>query len=308
VSFNFNKLRSMVASRVFIGTQLDTDQIIAPGFDSLFAGSRREIDDRFPWLLLPVHWMSRDAKKGEPYHEYAFRGWGGKSTMRWGHAHPSWTYWSLAFLNDLLHERFAVAVKPGSTLDVWDLNAAKDKGFMEVLNQNKKIPRQVRYGAFMVEDEDMMNVGLWRDGVTKQWCKYDLEWGLFGMRYDLDRRLYYDNKWYPDGIPVIFTSMHNTKRFEETDWLLSLLAKCARDPKAASKCKQGRFAPGFCKEGSSEERQLRRKPAEYMENMCCCFQPRQDTTIYWAGDWFKKSEDVPMKLQNVRSERLCVLP
>lgn len=307
VSFNFNKLRAMVSSRVAYGIQLDTDQIIAPGFDHLFAGTRREITDRFPWVMLPVHWMSRDAKKGEPYHEYAFRGWPGKTTMRWGHAHPSWTFWALAFLNDLLYERWQVAVKPGS-INVWNLPAAESRGLMEVINQNMKVERKVRYGAFMAEDEDMMNVGLWRDGVTKQWCKYDLEWGLFGMRYDVDKRLYYDNRWYPDGIPVIFTSMHNTKRFEETDWLLSLLAKCARIPAADIKCKQGNYAPGFCKEGSSEERKLRKRPSEYMANMCCCFEPRQDTQIYWAGKWFRTAEEVPMKLPHVKGDRLCLLP
>ena len=61
MSFNFNKLRAMVAARVLVGIQLDTDQLITPGLDRMFASTRREIHERYPWLMLPVHWMSRDA-------------------------------------------------------------------------------------------------------------------------------------------------------------------------------------------------------------------------------------------------------
>eukprot|EP00444_Apocalathium_aciculiferum_P060973 CAMPEP_0183596716 /NCGR_PEP_ID=MMETSP0371-20130417/175648_1 /TAXON_ID=268820 /ORGANISM="Peridinium aciculiferum, Strain PAER-2" /LENGTH=81 /DNA_ID=CAMNT_0025808619 /DNA_START=9 /DNA_END=251 /DNA_ORIENTATION=+ len=73
VSFNFNKMRSMICSRVVVGIQLDTDQIIAPTFDKMFAGTRREINANYPWIMMPVHWMSRESKKPEPYWEYAFR-------------------------------------------------------------------------------------------------------------------------------------------------------------------------------------------------------------------------------------------
>lgn len=152
VSFNFNKLRAMVAARVLVGIQLDTDQLITPGLDRMFASTRREIHEHYPWLMLPVHWMSRDAKPGELYHaraleiscasaqEMNFNGWKGPRTMRRGRfltetrlkrlkvgpcpparasalqvtvAPRSWTFWSLPFILDLLHERFVASSKPG---------------------------------------------------------------------------------------------------------------------------------------------------------------------------------------------------
>jgi len=307
VSFNFNKIRAMISARVAIGIQLDTDQIIAPGMDQLFESTRREITARHPWPMMPVHWMSRDAKRPEPYWEYAFRGWDGRRTMRWGHAHPSWSYWALLFLCDLLYERLLAAAKYSSQMQAWDLRAAKDKGVLGVISGNVRKDRRVQYRPFMAEDEDMLNVGLWRDDVDKQWCKYDLEWGLYRHGYDMDKRLYYDPKWYPDGVPVLFVSMHNTKRFEETDTLLSLLARCDRQ-RSQIRCPTSRRLPGFCRESSVEERQLRREPWHYGSQMCCCVQPRLDTRIYWAGRWFGNASSVPWRLSRTRKDRACSLP
>eukprot|EP00959_Pyramimonas_sp_CCMP1952_P343585 7196672-Pyramimonas_sp.AAC.1 len=167
---------------------------------------------------MPVHWMSRDAKKGEPYHEYAYpmSAWGGQRTMRWGHAHPSWSYWALAFLCDMLYERFKAAQAGKSVIKVWNLKAAIADGLLTVFRQRNQIDREVRFAQFMQEDEDMLNIALWRDDVTKQWCKYDLEFGLFAQGKDMDRTLYWDASWYPDGLPIIFTSMHNTKTVSYT--------------------------------------------------------------------------------------------
>merc|ERR1712228_469564 len=106
----FNKIRAMISSRVVSGIELDTDQIVYHGMDSVFSATLRESTARYPFPILPVHWMSRDAKKPEPYWEYAFVGYQGNMTMRWCHAHPTWTYWSLAFFSDLLHERLAAYV------------------------------------------------------------------------------------------------------------------------------------------------------------------------------------------------------
>ncbi|CAJ1409982.1 unnamed protein product [Effrenium voratum] len=226
VSFNFNKLRAMVAARVLVGIQLDTDQLISPGLDRMFASTRREIHSHYPWVMLPVHWMSRDAKKGELYSDMNFEGWSGTRTMRWGHAHPSWTYWALPFLLDLLYERFMASSRPGK-IQVWDLQRAKDLGMTQVLT-GMKVSRQARYSVFMLEDEDMLNVGLWRDLATKEWCKFDLEWALFKERWEVAEKPMSDSKWYPDGVPTVYLSMHNTKQFEITDWLLSWFARCHR--------------------------------------------------------------------------------
>ena len=109
VSFNFNKVRSILASRVLVGIQLDTDQLIFKGMDQVFEGTHREINEFYPWPILPVHWMSRDDTPGNPYAHYAFRGWDGPQSMRWCHAHPTWTYFALAWFGDLLHERMLAA-------------------------------------------------------------------------------------------------------------------------------------------------------------------------------------------------------
>jgi hypothetical protein len=309
VSFNFNKIRAMIATRVRYGIELDTDQIIAPGFDDLFAGTRREITAHFPWPLMPVHWMSRDAKKGEPYHEYAYpqSAWGGQRTMRWGHAHPSWSYWALAFLCDLLYERFKAAYVPKSTIKVWNLKAATTDGLLAVFDQRNQNDRAVKMAQFMQEDEDMLNIALWRDDVTKQWCKYDLEFGLFAQGKDMDRTLYWDASWYPDGLPIIFTSMHNTKRFEETDWLLTMIALCHRDKPTLSCPKKGGM-PSYCKAGSSDERKLRLTHTKYSQSICCCFDPRQTQLVYWGGYWYDNSSVTPMQKPKGKKDRLCVMP
>lgn len=307
VSFNFNKIRSMISSRVLFGIQLDTDQIIAPGMDQLFAGTRREIHEHHPWPMLPVHWMSREGKKPEPYWEYAFNDWPGKRTMRWGHAHPSWSYWALAFLTDMLHERLAATIEPGAKLLVWNLPEAKDVGLPSVIKRGVKVERIALPAGFMREDEDMLNVALWRDGVAKDWCKYDLEWGLYKERMQVDHNLYWDPKWYPDGMPVVYISMHNTKQFAITDWLLSLLARCDKE-QAPLSCPYGKDPPRFCQDGSSEELKWRRQPLKYSANMCCCLEPRQKAKVYWAGQWFGLFDKVPMRVSTVRKERTCTIP
>ncbi|CAE8599681.1 unnamed protein product, partial [Polarella glacialis] len=93
VSFNFNKIRAMLAVRVLVAIQLDTDQLIFTGMDQVFEGTKREIHEHYPWPILPVHWMSRDETPGNPYRHYAFKGWDGPQSMRWVHAHPTWTFW-----------------------------------------------------------------------------------------------------------------------------------------------------------------------------------------------------------------------
>merc|ERR1712032_1483684 len=101
VSFNFNKLRAMIAARVISGIELDGDQIIYLGMDRVFDANRRECTPHYPFPIMPVHWMARDSKPGEPYHEYAFKVWKKPHGMRWVHAHPTWTFWALAFLCDV---------------------------------------------------------------------------------------------------------------------------------------------------------------------------------------------------------------
>lgn len=91
--FNYNKLRTLLASRVRVGVQLDSDQFVAPGYRKSFGGSsvacgkyfdfeplffcmfscitsdagadymfnmtEREITKDYPIPILPVHYFSR---------------------------------------------------------------------------------------------------------------------------------------------------------------------------------------------------------------------------------------------------------
>eukprot|EP00434_Breviolum_minutum_P005690 symbB.v1.2.005013.t1/scaffold288.1/size478366/43 len=175
-----------------------------------------------------------------------------------------------------------------------------------VLREGKKLPREARYGSFMLEDEDMLNVGLWRDMAKKEWCKFDLEWALFKERLEVADKNMADSKWYPDGVPLVYISMHNTKQFEVTDWLLSWLARCFQlNPVCRDK---GKGPLPVCQEDSSAERQLRRTPQEYVEKMCCCLQPRMTKWIFWGRTWFDNSADVPGIMAGMQKNRTCSLP
>merc|ERR1712194_54175 len=98
----------MLATRVLTGIQLDGDQVVAPGIDRMYAATRREMTEYHPWVMLPTHWMSRDGKAdSEDRRKLAFEGFSGERSLRWGHAHPTWTYWCLPFLGDLLYEKWS---------------------------------------------------------------------------------------------------------------------------------------------------------------------------------------------------------
>eukprot|EP00913_Durusdinium_trenchii_P022682 g21302.t1 len=123
----------------------------------------------------------------------------------------------------------------------------------------------------------------------QEWCKFDLEWALYKERFEVADKSMSDSKWYPDGVPLAYLSMHNTKQFEVTDWLLSWLARCV---KFKPTCKdKGRAPAQNCQEDSSAERQLRRKPGEYLHHMCCCVEPRMEKWIFWGKTWFSRSAD-----------------
>eukprot|EP00929_Paragymnodinium_shiwhaense_P073478 TRINITY_DN37453_c0_g2_i1.p1 TRINITY_DN37453_c0_g2~~TRINITY_DN37453_c0_g2_i1.p1 ORF type:complete len:830 (+),score=186.52 TRINITY_DN37453_c0_g2_i1:183-2672(+) len=261
VSFNFNKIRSMLVSRVVTGIQLDTDQIVASGMDNVFESTRREIHSEYPYPMLPVHWMSRDAGSGEPYYEYHQVGYDGPRTMRWGQAHPTWSYHSLPFLADLLHERLTVADRG---LKIW-----------------------------MLEDEDMLNVKSWQAGATKQWCKFDLFPDLFVRGPTLEHKIYHDNKWYPNGIGLVFYAAHATKEFTSTDWLVALLARCS-DPevKAATQC--GAEMHRSCwGNWISEQKDRLLRPEKHTLEMCCCLRPRDQQAFFYDGQWYSDRNAVP---------------
>ncbi|CAK0839564.1 unnamed protein product [Prorocentrum cordatum] len=153
VSFNFNKLRAMVGARAVLGVELDTDQIVFAGIDQMFNSTAREVTERHPWPIMPVHWMSRDDHEGNPYRVYAFRGYNGTHTMRWGHAHPTWSFWALPFLLDTLLERLLATEGPNISFMAWRLPEARAHGLPALLEQGSlaKSARQVVPAVWMQE-------------------------------------------------------------------------------------------------------------------------------------------------------------
>ena len=313
VSFNFNKVRSILASRVIVGIQLDTDQLIFKGMDQVFEGTRREITEFYPWPILPVHWMSRDDTPGNPYAHYAFRGWDGPQSMRWCHAHPTWTSFAIPWFGDLMHERMLAATGRKTSTLVFDLEQVQETG-ISVLDlvrkgEKAKVKRHVEMSNAMWEDEDMMNVNLWRHKVNNSWCKFDLEPNLFLLRRSLDKKLYFDPKWYPDGMPVLFLSIHNTKNFDPADLLLRLMELCqngVEDLECPSK--ESEFMMPICRVGVQQERELRMSIQDYSAKACCCLEPRWSHPVFWSGHWYQSLREVPDRAHEGAARRKCLVP
>mmetsp|Transcript_6062 Transcript_6062/g.14491 ORF Transcript_6062/g.14491 Transcript_6062/m.14491 type:complete len:714 (-) Transcript_6062:48-2189(-) len=295
--FNVNKARAMIGARVGTGAELDGDQLIFAGMDEMFEPTRREVTAKYPFPILPVHWGARE------------EGWGrytGTRSMRWGHAHPTWTYWALPFCVNLLYMRLAALVIPEQEIALWRLSPLDDVDMQKVLSNGLKDKHKAVVEKWMVSDEPMMNVLLWMAGATKAWCKFDLEPTLYTKGKNLKPTIYADKRWYPDGLPLIFYSMHNTKNPKETDLLVTLLIYCTRsDIRARMKCQpeqqcHERLDTLAGRIGRVET------PEEYTIQGCCCVEPRVDKPFYWGGKWYKEAEEVPSRSQS--GKRLCLLP
>jgi len=165
-SFNFNKLRGMLLSRARVGVELDVDQFVAPGVDKMFEFTEREITKSYPMPILPTHFLDWGPNDQGPGGEGS-KLWdrycpGGRSnevgckwqTLRWGHAHPTWTFWATPFLGRWLRRNFLDETLP---------ERDRGSGVMAALRVTD-----------VTEDEDLLNVATWEEGGTKQWCKYDL--------------------------------------------------------------------------------------------------------------------------------------
>jgi len=206
-SFNFNKLTSMLFTKVKTGISLDSDQWVNRGLDYLFDRAAQETTSSYPYPILPVHWMSRDPKSSdmEGYPEGYV--WNFQSTdapqrsMRWGHAHPTWTHFAFPFL-------------------------ARWTSY--VLAPDRTSPPQWLVEQGWWEDEDILNVALWAENVTKQWCKFDIptpdDFEMFLRQPAVPGSLEgTDSKWYPQGIPYVFFTAHAAKDPEYSYKLLEKL-------------------------------------------------------------------------------------
>lgn len=218
-SFNFNKFTTMLFTKVKSGLALDVDQFVNQGLDSLLKQAAVETTSAYPFPIMPAHWMSRDPEsgdmtevnpKGYPY-SFLFKSkQAPKRTMRWGHAHPTWSYQALPFLarwtSYALVGRHAGA--PGWFLEQGPL-----------------------------EDEDVLNVALWAENATKQWCKYDIPTvEMFDMFLDHGKEhgnMLADSKFYPKGVPLVFFTAHGAKNATASFEMLRRLWK--NDGPGASK-------------------------------------------------------------------------
>lgn len=203
IAFNFNKFRAMMSSKVRTTVQLDADQLVFGKADRMFARTREEVTADYPYPILPVHWMSRDNDpkfKEHPYDVYDFQcPKCPKRTMRWGHAHPTMTFYALPFLSSSL---------------------------IDVMNHRKLSDGQ---NLGQMEDEDILNVMSWEKGLTKQWCKFDIPWvhdvNLFMEGKGGENSQDWDPKWFPEGIPKVFYTAHHAYDYKENMEALMMFAK-----------------------------------------------------------------------------------
>eukprot|EP00927_Polykrikos_kofoidii_P054516 TRINITY_DN48928_c0_g1_i1.p1 TRINITY_DN48928_c0_g1~~TRINITY_DN48928_c0_g1_i1.p1 ORF type:complete len:504 (+),score=48.99 TRINITY_DN48928_c0_g1_i1:28-1512(+) len=215
-SFNFNKIRGMLFTKVSVGLILDADQWINSGTDYMFRRAAEEGGPNYPFPIQPVHWLSRDPESSDSklYPEgYSFHWLPQEQTlgapirsMRWGHAHPSWTHDALDFLAK------------------WTVFALSDP---KVESGNKTgLPAWLRsrMETSFIEDEDLLNVALWAENKTKMWCKFDIpgyaDFDRYWQHQAGESRLFADSKWFPKGIPLIFFTAHDAKKPPTSfDWL-----------------------------------------------------------------------------------------
>ncbi|CAJ1355301.1 unnamed protein product [Effrenium voratum] len=158
-SFNFNKLRSILMARVLTGVQVDVDQFVAPGADILFDLTQKWVNKEYPFPLLPAHfldWSIKDQPNAPWWPRYCPDPEKPcpMQTMRWAHAHPTWSYWALPFFGRWVRRHFRDERLPNVTV----------QGFQAAA---------LRVGDVM-EDEDLLNVALWEERANKQWCKFDV--------------------------------------------------------------------------------------------------------------------------------------
>lgn len=221
-SFNFNKLRSILMSKVHTGIQVDVDQFIAPGADILFQLTEKWIHKEYPFPLMPAHfadWSIKDQPNAPWWPRYCPDPEKPcpMQTMRWAHAHPTWTYWALPFFGRWVRRHFRDERLPNVTL----------RGFQAPGLRVGEIP----------EDEDMLNVALWEERATQQWCKFDVpatvefESLLNWKPSDGDRCLHGigctniggDQRWYVEGVPKVYWTAHHAVDPVQTSKILELI-------------------------------------------------------------------------------------
>jgi len=193
--------------RVKTAIQLDADMLVAKHIDRLFDATAKHVTANYPYPIMPVHWMSR--MKGADGYADAYPVNYNGFRIRWAHCHPTWTWHALEFVGQALMAKLNRVE--------WTSWVKKETGVAPV-----PIPM-----TFLGEDEDMLNVLLWRNNATKQWCKWDVEPSLYEdfLKLNTNQPSYSDTVWYKNGIPLVFIGMHNTKDPIATDKLLGKMRR-----------------------------------------------------------------------------------
>lgn len=184
---SFNKIQAILLSRVKVGVALDADMLpLGPQADSLFSSARREIDEQYPFPLMPVGGTDRDPEsdstwphKFKPFKCAACP----RHLSRWGKAQVGWTYWSFPFFARWQAAKLGRRAENGVPTD--DLPHA----------------------------EELLNVALWSEDAAKQWCTWEVVGTEFAQRdYFGQHAPTYpfnaDPKYYPEGIPVAYYFAH----------------------------------------------------------------------------------------------------
>ncbi|CAJ1361149.1 unnamed protein product [Effrenium voratum] len=147
-SFNFNKLRSFLMARARTGVELDSDQFVGPGVDYMFEMTEKEITKESPLPVLPVHFYSfteADTPQNLWWRRYCPDPPACTAhTMRWSHAHPTWTFWSLPFVGRWLRRHF------------------RDEHLPQMVSSKAVLLADLAV-AEIPEDEDLLNVGTWEE-------------------------------------------------------------------------------------------------------------------------------------------------
>lgn len=206
-SWHLNRLTTLMFTKVKGGAALDADQFVNREVDIMIERAFEETTQEYPYPILPVHWMSRDPESSDmmtypAWYAFEFESeQGPPRSMRWGHGHPTWTFYSLPWL-------------------------AKWTSY-ELAPETTEAPDWLMQEG-NVNDEDLLNFASWADGLTKQWCKFDIpqlsSWDAYLMQADVaSENQGVDSKYFPNGIPLWFVTSHSTKIPSESYGVLSQL-------------------------------------------------------------------------------------
>lgn len=244
-SFNFNKLRAFLFARALAGVELDSDQFLAPGVDRVFAMTEREITKDYPMPIMPVHFLDRGPKDlGAWWDRYCVDKDCTLQTMRWGHAHPTWTYWALPFIGRWLRKHMR-----DETLPAVEVKRKRGAPLRAPALRVADIP----------EDEDLLNVALWEEKATKQWCKFDitdplefrslLEWKpSYGNRCSTGSgcaNIFGDHRFYRHGgaAKMFFTAHHAVVPVETAKYVAQIQKKVNQGTWPDAVVYDGKFWP-----------------------------------------------------------------